>query len=179
MNNIKAKQYSQAIYEIAKENNLEKDYLELSLAIIDVGNHDPNLFNYLGSPDVNHEDKKNLLKEIVEDKNNYYIHWLFILIDSGRTKYLSDYIKDYINLYNKEHGIVKGYAWTTEPIDQKTINKLQELMSKKVDKEVMIENRIDKTIIGGIKLEVGDNIWDNTIKNKLLQLLKEGSEKNE
>lgn len=179
MNNIKAKQYAQAIYEIAKESNLENDYLDLSLALIDVGNHDPNLFNYIGSPNVNHGDKKNLLTEIVEDENNYYLHWLFILIESGRTKYLRDYINEYINLYNDEHNIIKGYAWTTKPIDQSIISKLQELMSKKIDKEVMIENRIDKSIIGGIKLEVGDDVWDNTIKNKLLQLLKEGSEENE
>lgn len=179
MNNIKTKQYAQAIYEIAKENKLEEIYLNLSLALIDVGNHEPDLFNYLGSPNVNHEDKKNLLTGIVEDSNNYYLHWLFILIDSGRTKYMKDYINEYINIYNLEHNILKGYAWTTEPIDQKTINKIQTLISKKMNKEVMIENRIDKAIIGGIKLEVGDDVWDNTVKNKLLQLLKEGSEDNE
>lgn len=179
MANIKAKQYAQAIYELAKENNLVNDYLDLSLALIDVGNHDPNLFEYLGSPNVNHEDKKNLIQEIVTDDNKFYLHWLFILIDSGRTKYIRDYISEYINLYNEENGVVKGYAYTTEPIDQATISKLQELMSTKIDKDVMIENKIDKTIIGGIKLEVGDDVWDNTIKNKLLQLLKEGSEDNE
>lgn len=179
MNNIKSKQYAQAIYEIAKENSLEKYYLDISLALIDVGNHDPNLFNYLGSSNINHDDKKNLIKEIVEDKDNFYLNWLCILIDSGRTRYLRDYINEYINLYNLEHGIVKGYAWTTEPIAQEVIDKLQTLMSKKIKKDVMIENRLDKSIIGGIKLEIGDDVWDNTIKNKLLQLLKEGSDNNE
>lgn len=176
MNNIKAKQYAQAIYDLAKENNLDKEYLDLSLAIIDVANHEPKLFEYIGSPNTNHEDKKNLLTQIIEDNNKYYLHWLFILIESGRTKYMRDYINEYINLYNEEHNIIKGYAYTIEPIDKEMTNKFQELMSKKLNKEVMIENKIDKTIIGGIKLEVGDDVWDNTIKNKLIQLVQKGSE---
>lgn len=176
MNNIKAKQYAQAIYDLAKDNNLNKEYLDLSLAIIDVANHEPQLFEYIGSPDINHKDKKNLISQIIEDDSKYYIHWLYILIDSGRTKHIREYINEYINLYNEEHGIIKGYAYTTEPVGKEITDKFQALMTKKLGKEVMIENKIDRTIIGGIKLEVGDDVWDNTIKNKLIQLVQEGSE---
>ncbi len=175
---VKTRQYAQAIYDIAKENNQTNDYLDLALAIIDAGNHNAELFDYLGSGNVSLGEKSVLIKDITEG-NEYFSNWLLILLESGKGRYLREYINELINIYNEEHGISNGYVWTTEPIDQEIINKFEELVSKKLDKKIQLQNRINKEIIGGIRLEVGDNVWDNTIKNKLLQLLKEGSEANE
>ncbi len=175
---LKTKQYGQAIYDIAKENNQVDDYLDLAIALIDAGNHNEELFNYLGSGNVSFEDKVTLVKDITQG-NEYFSNWILILLESGKGKYLREYINAYINIYNEEHGISNGYVWTTEPINQDIINKFEELVSKKLDKKIKLQNKINKQIIGGIRLEVGDNVWDNTIKSKLLQLLKEGSEANE
>ncbi len=175
----KRRQYAQAIYELAKENNLVNDYLDISLAIVDVFNFEPKLKKYLSSQSVNHIEKKELISEILNDSDEFYKNWLFILIDNGKSKHIREYIEEYIKLYNKDNNVTKGIAWTVTPIEQKTLEKIQEKVSKKLDKKVMIENKIDKEIIGGIKLQVEDDIWDNSIKNKLIQLLKEGSDDNE
>ncbi len=175
---VKTRQYAQAIYDIAKENNQVNDYLDLAIALIDAGNHNQQLFDYLASGNVGLDEKSVLIKDIIEG-NEYFSNWLLILLESGKGRYLREYIDEFINIYNEEHGISNGYVWTTEPIDQSIINKFEELVSKKLNKEIKLQNKINKQIIGGVRLEVGDNVWDNTIKNKLLQLLKEGSETNE
>ncbi len=175
---VKTRQYAQAIYEIAKESNQTNDYLDLAIALIDAGNHNPELFDYLASGSVALNEKSVLIKDITQG-NEFFSNWLLILLESGKGRYLREYINEYINIYNEENGISNGYVWTTEPIDQSVISKFEELLSKKLDKEIKLQNKINKEIIGGVKLEVGDNVWDNTIKNKLLQLLKEGSEANE
>ncbi len=175
---IKTRQYAQAIYDIAKENNQLSDYLDLALALIDTANHNKEFFEFLGSGNVSINEKSVLIKDIT-DGSEYFTNWLLILLESGKGRYLREYINEYINIYNEEHGISKGYVWTTEPVDQEIINRFEELISKKLDKEVKLQNKINKEIIGGVKLEVGDNVWDNTIKNKLIQLIKEGSETNE
>ncbi len=175
---VKTRQYAQAIYEIANESNQLNDYLDLAIALIDAGNHNPELFDYIGSGNVSLGDKSVLIKDITQG-NEFFANWLLILLESGKGRYIREYVDEFINIYNEEHGISKGYVWTTEPIDQEIINKFEELISNKLDKEVKLQNKINKEIIGGVRLEVGDNVWDNTIKNKLLQLLKEGSESNE
>jgi len=83
---------------------------------------------------------------------------LNILIDSGRANYLRDYINEFINLYNKEQGIIKGHIYTVEPLNVETIKILEESVSKKINKKVMLENKINKELIGGIKLEVEDEV---------------------
>lgn len=175
---VKTRQYAQAIYDIAIEEKLIEDYVDLAIAIIDAGNHNAELFKYLASGSISINDKSVLIKDITQG-NEFFANWLLILLESGKARYLREYINEFINMYNEANGISNGYVWTTEPIDQTIINKFEEALSKKLDKVVKLQNKINKEIIGGIKLEVGDNVWDNTIKNKLLQLLEKGSEVNE
>ena len=169
------KQYSQAIYELASENKLMNKYIDLSLALINVSGSNEKVFVYLSSPDVNHDQKKELIEQIVGEYK-YYKNWLNILVDAGKSRHILNCIEEFIHIYNKENNIVEGYAWTTEPLKQEVINTIEKKVTKKINKKVMIKNKIDKQLIGGIKLEIGDDVWDNTIKNKLVQLIKEGEE---
>ncbi len=175
---LKTRQYAQAIYDIAKENNQTSDYLDLALAIIDTANHNEALFKYLGATNIAISEKSVLIKDITDD-NEYFANWLNILLESGKGRYIREYIDEFINIYNEEHNISNGYVWTTEPVDRELVDKFEKLVSEKLNKEVKLQNKINNQIIGGIRLEVGDNVWDNTIKNKLIQLFKEGSEINE
>ncbi len=175
---IKARQYAQAIYDASNEINNLQDTVDLAIAFIDALNHEDKLSTYLSSGSIAINDKSALINDISQG-NEYFANWLLILIETGKSRYLREYVDEFINLYNNNHGISKGYVWTTEPIDQSIINKFEELLSKKLDKEIKLQNKINKQIIGGVRLEVGDNVWDNTIKSKLLQLLEKGSELNE
>lgn len=174
MANVNVRQYSEAMYEIAKEENVVEDYIQLSLALIDVSNDNEKIFNYLSSREITPKEKKAFIKEITLDYE-FYNNWLNIIVESRKSKYIKEYIDELINIHNKEKGIIKGYAYTTTPIDKELLNKLEESSSKKISKKVMLINKIDKELIGGIKLEIEDDVWDNSIKNKLKQLLKEGS----
>lgn len=172
---LNLKQYTNAIFEIASENNLLDDYLELSVAILNIFNENKDFESFLANYSVDVEQKKKLI-ELITLENKFYKNWLYILIESGKQKFIKEYINEFINMYNEKNNIIKGFAWTTELIDQSIIKKLEDTISKKLNKKIMIENRINRELIGGIKLEVGDDVWDNSIKNKLMQLLttKEG-----
>ncbi len=179
MQKILRKEYAKAIYEIAREENKIQDFLDLSLAITDAFTNEPKVQEYLSSPTISHIEKKEFINEIIDSNFNLYINWLSIIIDDKKSKYIKDYIDEFIKIYNNENNIVKGYVWTTELIDKELIKRIEEKISKKLNKKVMFENQIDKNLIGGIKLQVEDDIWDNSIKNKLIQVLNKGSEKNE
>lgn len=169
------RQHAEAIYDLAVEENKLSDYLELSIAIINVFNEESNLNKYLSSSSVTIEEKQALISDIA-DGNEFYKNWLLILVEQGKAKHIRSYVEGFIKYYNKQNGITEGIIWSTEVLSQEEIHKLEEASSSKVDKKVSLLNKIDKELIGGIKLEIEDNVWDNTIKNKLVNLLKEGEE---
>ncbi|HCX04466.1 MAG TPA: ATP synthase F1 subunit delta, partial [Clostridiales bacterium] len=76
-------------------------------------------------------------------------------------------IKEYEKLVDQHNGVVKADAYTTMPLDEATISSLEEKLSKVTDKKVKLTNKIDETLIGGVKIILGDKVIDGTIKKKL------------
>ena len=68
---IKARQYAEAIYDLAKEENVIEDYISLSLAIINIANENKAVFDYLASNNILHTEKKKLLKELCQGYEYY------------------------------------------------------------------------------------------------------------
>ncbi len=52
-------------------------------------------------------------------------------------------------------------------LDEVTISKKKKKLSKVTDKKVKLTNKIDETLIGGVKIILGDKVIDGTIKKKL------------
>ena len=59
---------------------------------------------------------------------------------------------------------------TINAIDENTEKKLKELFSKKSSGIVNISNIIDKEILGGMIIEIGSNLIDASIKNKISKI---------
>ena len=70
--------------------------------------------------------------------------------------------------YNAYKGIGKAYITTTVPMDNELRQAIEEIVKKlSKTKQVEIETKIDKDLIGGFVLNVGDQQIDASIKNKL------------
>ncbi len=61
---------------------------------------------------------------------------------------------------------------TAVPMDGESQMKLKKILSKKLDKDIILENEVDKTIIGGVLLKVGDKVLDGTLQGELKQIRK-------
>lgn len=68
---------------------------------------------------------------------------------------------------NEEDGIVKGIVYSVRPLDEEEIRKITEFADKKFNRKTVLINKIDKTLISGIKLEVGDQVIDGSLKNRI------------
>ncbi len=80
-------------------------------------------------------------------------------------------ISELEKVHDKESGILKVNLFTKNKIDESFKNELINILSKKykVEKIILREN-IDPKIVDGFRLEIGDEILDTSIKNKLQKL---------
>lgn len=80
-------------------------------------------------------------------------------------------IEEYRALYNRKHNIVEATVTLTERLPEHTRLKLREALKKKHKaREVHMLEKVDQRIIGGMKVKIGDEVYDSTIKNTLKQL---------
>ena len=93
------------------------------------------------------------------------------LAKKGLLSKLDSIISDYEVLYNKKNNIVSATVTLTHRLPEKTKNELQEALKKKYNaKEVEIIEKVDARIIGGMKIKIGDTVFDSSLANSLHQL---------
>ncbi|MDP3900025.1 MAG: ATP synthase F1 subunit delta [bacterium] len=81
-------------------------------------------------------------------------------------------IKEFVNIWNFEKGIVEGKIVSAKALDDEVIEKIKQSLKQNLNiKEIKADNKIDEKIIGGFIAKFGYTIIDASIKNKL-QILK-------
>lgn len=90
------------------------------------------------------------------------------LIDNIFKNNVSDEMVSLIKkLFLKYNNPVIVKAVTALPMERAAQDKLKDIIRKKLDKDIMFENEIDESIIGGVLLKVGDKVFDGTVKCQL------------
>ena len=81
------------------------------------------------------------------------------------------YFKDILNKLNKYlQDILKieqGIIYSTEKLTSVKIKKIEEKVSKELDKKITLKNLIDKELIGGFKIVVGSIVIEDSVKSEL------------
>jgi F0F1-type ATP synthase delta subunit len=87
----------------------------------------------------------------------------------GKSK---EIIKELEKIIDKEEKIIRAKVSSKNKINDKSISEIENFIKKKYKTEnTIVEYQIDKELLGGIKIEVGDEIIDTTLKNLSLTLI--------
>lgn len=74
---------------------------------------------------------------------------------------------------DRKKGIIRGEVFSVKKIKEEEEIFLQELISQKkqfLGKKIQLEFKLDPTLLGGIKLKIGDEVFDASWKKKVHQL---------
>ncbi|WP_434337830.1 F0F1 ATP synthase subunit delta [Mycoplasma capricolum] len=168
--------YATALFNIAVKEKLVDDYIIQVDALIQ-SLSDKDDFNKLVSFSNKQEKQDAIL--IIEktfapfEFDIYLINALKILVENQLfintrmiLKALYKKLLDYKN-------IVLGVVYSTEKLTKTQLSAIKKKISNKVNKKVELVNKIDPTLIGGIKINVQGKVFDGSIKAKLEALKKQ------
>ncbi|MBC6004794.1 F-type ATPase subunit delta [uncultured Clostridium sp.] len=168
MINIIASRYAEALFQVGEESNsTEKLYNELK-AVVDIINVNKEFSNILKSPIVSKEEKKTLITNIFGSTlDNEMLNFMKILADKDRLNLLANMEEAFKALLNDKNNILEGVAITAVPMNEGEVNELQAKLSAKYNKTVVLQNEVDKSILGGVLVRLGNEEIDGTVKNRL------------
>jgi F-type H+-transporting ATPase subunit delta len=166
-----AKRYALALFQLAKEHQL-LDQMEQELRVVkEVIIQNKDLNAVLKSPKLPIEKKKEILKEAFSSVNTYVFNTLMILIDRHREDHIADMADHFIGLANEERGIAEAKVYSVRPLTEAERDALSSVFASKVGKQSLrIENIVDSNLLGGIKLRIGNRIFDGSLRGKLERL---------
>lgn len=174
MAKLVGKRYAEALYEVAIELDKLEEFKKEINAVADVFNKNPRLETIFTHPRITKAEKKDMVDKLFKDRvSNEILNLCYIVVDKRREKYLDDISKSYKDLSNDKLGIVEADAYTAVPMTEDEINKLQQKLSSSFKKTVELNTHIDKDIMGGVLVKVGDKVIDGSVKGKLREIQKE------
>ena len=126
----------------------------------------------LKSPVIRHEKKRTILEKIFKGKvNPLTLAIMDILTRKNREPLLQPIAKEFHNAYNEYKGITKASITTTLPMDKDLRAEIEKIVKKISNKKLVeIEEKVNKELIGGFILNVGDRQIDASIRSKLEKL---------
>ena len=86
-----------------------------------------------------------------------------------RRRYLET-IQWLINKFSRHMGESMVTVTTATPLKKEQIKRLVEVYSAKVGRQVHINSVVDPTVLGGMRIQVGDEVTDNTVVAQLQNL---------
>lgn len=166
-----AKRYALALFQLANEHQL-LDQMEEELRVVkDVVNHNKDIKAILKSPKLSNVKKKEILKDAFASVNTYVLNTLMILVERHREDLVSDVADQFIHLANEERGIAEAKVYSIRPLTENEREALSVSFSAKVGKRSLrINNIVDSNLLGGIKLRIGNRIFDGSLRGKLERL---------
>ena len=166
--------YAESLFDLAKEENKVTQYLDDIKLVGEVLGSDPQIVQFFNHVLIENEKKIQLLDQSFKGNvDQYVLNFLKLLVQSRRIRYIDDIIKSYINLSNQYLGIEEGTIYTPYKLTDQQIQDIEKAISQKENKKVTLKVSIDPSLLGGIKVQISNRIYDGTIKNKVEMLKKE------
>jgi F-type H+-transporting ATPase subunit delta len=166
-----AKRYALALFQIAKETSALGVIEEELRVVKEVVQYNPDLKVVLSSSKLSKEEKKEIIKAAFISVNVNVLNTLLILIDRHREDQIVDVANEFLELANNEMGIAEAKVYSTRELTDAEREGISSVFAKKVGKKSLkIENIVDSNLLGGIRLRIGNRIYDGSLRGKLDRL---------
>ena len=112
-------------------------------------------------------------KDIIEKmnlENEIFKNFLFLLIDKDRFDLIKLIYLDFKKMYFEEKNILTAEIVTKIPLDEISKEKLVKKLKEKYDKEIILTEKTDEAILGGMILYIDGKVIDLSIRQKLNDL---------
>jgi F-type H+-transporting ATPase subunit delta len=94
-------------------------------------------------------------------------NFLRLLVDRHRLAMLPDIARLFRDMADEKAGRVRGTVVSAIPLDPQSIRQLESTLSQVVQKQVVLETRVDREVLGGVSTQVGSVVFDGTLRSQL------------
>lgn len=162
-----AVEYGEALFELAKEERL-LDRLDEEIAALDrIFQEEKGYIALLSSHALPVEERLRILDEGIGEAHSYLVNFTKLLLQRGALNSFHECAK-YFHLKAMEaQGVVEATVTSAEPLSETQRARLIKRLSEISGKAVRLDVRLDKALIGGLRVDMQGRRYDNTIQHRL------------
>ncbi|CAN5116501.1 F0F1 ATP synthase subunit delta [soil metagenome] len=168
-NSTVARPYAQALFEVARDLDLEAFAAPLSeLAAVSA---DPQMRAAFSDPLLSDEKVDGLITGIIASPLPEQLrHFVSMLVGNGRVSLLPEIATQFLHLKNEHQGTADAEIVSAFPMDQAQVDDLVAALAKRFGTKLRATVSVDPELIGGVRVTVGDEVLDTTVRARLDQM---------
>ncbi len=129
---------------------------------------DKSLVNFLSAPQVLDENKLSLVRDVFSSRmEKLFVEFLVVLVDKNRINFLPEVIDEFTRLIEAERGIGRITVITAIPLIDSERANLKDKLHAKTNLEIILEEKVDPSIIGGMIVILHNEIIDGSVSHGL------------
>lgn len=166
------KRYAEALLQLARVSNKVSDFRTQLAYISELYESSEDVKNFFLNPLVGTAPRKNIITQLFSSNvDKELINMLFLLVDKEMFSYLPNLYTEYKLLADKYENTLNLKITAASPLDDVQLLRLKEKYRIKYEASyVNVETVIDPSLIGGVSVQIGDKVYDGSLKGRLESL---------
>ena len=166
--------YAKSLYELADEQGgqtaVENTLGELE-DILELARGDAQFNEFLSSRVLKQADRSRSLEAMLAGKvSDLTLRFLKVLNEKHRLSHLIPIVEALDVMVQQKLGRVEVDLYTAQPIDSSEIASIKAQLKQALGKEAIVHPYTDPTMIGGVRLQIGDTLIDASLQTRLRKM---------
>ena len=163
---VSGKRYAQAIFQLAVQQD-QVDEWAGELDSISQVLQDEEFSSFLEHAEVPLAEKNRSIETVFPDTNPLVRNLVALLISRGSVKLIDDVHLSYSQLVDEYRGRQGVEVTSAVSLDTAELEQISRFVSELIQKEVVVSTEVDETILGGVIIQVGDQLLDGSVRSRL------------
>ena len=165
------KKYAQGLYKVAlTEENVTQISVRLHI-LKDILKSVPELNQLFITRRIQIEDKLIMLKNILDDKiSDIEMDLLVLLMENGHMLLYGKVLERFDYLLDKDSEIIKVQITSSTRLSDDEVQQISSKIENQIQKKLNVKMDTDTSLVGGIKLRVGNTLIDGSVSNRLQKM---------
>jgi F-type H+-transporting ATPase subunit delta len=167
-----ARRYARALHDLARESGQTEAVGREIEQVAAVFSDDARARDLLTQPWIKPEDRRAVASAIAQKVGAGKLVQDFagLVSERGRADHLPEIIVAYQTLVDAEHGRARAQVRTAVALTAKEKQELSARLERALGKRIILEERIDATLLGGFIAQVGSLILDGSLDGQLARM---------
>ena len=170
--NTSSKRYALALFELSEESK-KLDVIEDQVnSILKLIEESKDFSGFIKDPTINKDDLEKVITKISDSfkLDGLIKNFLIFLVNKRRFFYVEQIMKGFVEICSEKRGELKAELKSAKELSGDELNKITDELTKNFSSKIKLNYKHDKSLIGGLIVQVGSTMVDTSIKNKLQQI---------
>jgi len=169
-----AQRYARSLFELTQAKG-GRDAIESVLGqledLLEIARSDPRFSEFLASRVLPSKSRGVSIKKIFDGRvDPLVLNFLLVLNDKGRLAHLAPIVGAFDAMAQDIFGRVEVDVYTAAPASGEELAGIKKNLEAKLGKDVIVHPYTDGSMIGGVKLRIGDQLIDGSIATRLRRM---------